>query len=395
MVSSKILFIHSSLHFSGLTSKSVQYFKNQKINFDIAVLALEPFLSANTRIKNKRELEVTNYNIPVYSLAEIKTKELSTFIKELKPDIVVMYDDAFLMNAAVTNTCRNLNIPTLYIQHGLYPANPVKKKITLKEYWRKIWKYKVFLSFYFRSTKFNHSKIIKLIKKIIRMSFFNESVNPTIVIDDFHCDFAAVWDDSNRESTIKTKGYNPESVIIVGNPNGTNMFSSSFVYATDSKNILYVAQPLVEFNIVEKTIFLKWAETLNRNIPPDKNLLIRPHPKNDIEFLKQCFPNRQIIYDENIDLSFVIGHYSTYNEKTQYLVPTLLVTFPETEKYSSDSMFDKSQKVKATKMEKMIELLLIKNKEFVNFSSKLPEKYAIDFYKETTNVISKIINKYR
>jgi hypothetical protein len=395
MDSSKILFIHSSLHFSGLTSKFVQYFNNHKINFEVAVLALEPFLPANTRIKNKRELEIAKYNIPVYSLAEIKTKELSTFIKELKPDIVVMYDDAFLMNAAVTNICRNLNVPSLYIQHGLYPTNPVKKKITIKEYWRKIWKYKIFLSFYFRSTQLNFSKIIKLIKKLIRMSICNESVNPTIIIHDFHCDFAAVWDDSNRESTIKTKGYNPESVFIVGNPNGTNMFSSNFVYAADSNNILYVAQPLVEFNIVEKNMFLKWVETLNQSISPHKNLLIRPHPKNDIEFLKQCFPNRQIIYDENIDLSFVIGHYSSYNEKSQYLVPTILVTFPDTEKYSSDSMFDKCRKVTATNMEKMIELLSNKNKEFDKFNSKLPEKYAIDFYKETTCLISKIIKMNR
>jgi hypothetical protein len=352
-------------------------------------------LPAKTRKKNKRELEIAKYNIPVYSLAEIKTKELYTFIKELKPVIVVMYDDAFLMNAAVTNICRNLNIPTLYIQHGLYPANPVKKKITIKEYWRKIWKYKIFLSFYLRSSRFNLSKIIKLIKKLIRMSFFNESVNPAILIHDFHCDFAAVWDDDNKKSTIKTKGYNPESVFIVGNPNGINMFSSNFIYDGNSKNILYVAQPLVEFNIVEKTMFLKWAEALNRNISPDKNLIIRPHPKNDIEFLKHCFPNRQIIYDENIKLSFVVGHYSTYNEKTQYLVPTILVTFPNTEIFSTDSMFNKTQKVKATDMGKMIELLSNKNREFDNFISKLPEKYAIDFYIETINVISTIIKMNR
>jgi hypothetical protein len=392
MYSSKILFIHSGLHFSGLTSKFVQYFNNRKINFQVAVLALEPFLPEN-RVKNKRELEVAKYNIPVYSLAEIKSKGLTSFVKELKPDIVVMYDDAFLMNAAVTNICRNLNVPSLYIQHGLYPTNPVKKKITIKEYWRKIWKYKIFLSFYFRSTQLNFSKIIKLIKKSIRMSFFNESVNPTIIIHDFHCDFAAVWDDDNKKRAIKTKGYKPESVFIVGNPNGSNMFSSNFVYAADSRNILYVAQPLVEFNIVEKNMFIKWAETLNRNISPDKNLLIRPHPKNDIEFLKQCFPNRQICYDENIDLRFVIGHYSTYNEKTQYLIPTILVTFPNTEILSSDSIFNKSQKVRAINIEKMIELLSDKNKEFDNFNSKLPGKYAMDFYKETTAVINKIIKR--
>jgi len=293
------------------------------------------------------------------------------------------------MNATIKSVCRNLNIPTLYIQHGFYPKKPVKKNIKFKSYLEKIRKYKLFLSFYRRNTKLNLSKLINLSKKLIRMSFFNESVNPTIIIDDFHCDYAAVWDDANLETTIKSKGYNKDSTFIVGNPDGINLFSSNFNYSADSINILYVMQPLVELNIIERNDFIKWSEMLNNLLPSNKNLLIRPHPKTDIELLRQCFPKAEIIYNENIDLSLVIGHFSTYNEKTQYMIPTILVTFPETENYSWDMVFNNSKKVKVKNIKKIEELLSRKKNDF---NSELPKRFTMDFYKETTSVISEIIN---
>ena len=194
-----------------------------------------------------------------------------------------MYDDAFLMNATITGICRNLKIPTLYIQHGFYPKNPVKKNIKFKSFVEKILKYKIFLSFYLKNTKLNLSKFINLSRKLIRMSFFNESVNPSIIIDDFHCDYAAVWDDASLVTAIKSKGYNDNSTFIVGNPDGINSFSTNFNYSANSKNILYVMQPLVELDIIERNFFIKWSETLNNLLPLNKSLMIRPHPKTDLE----------------------------------------------------------------------------------------------------------------
>jgi len=389
MVSSKLLFIHTSFQFSGKTSKFIEYFKQNKKEYDVSVLALEPFLKEEKRILNKMELDIGAYNIPVHNLADLKTNSLSYFVKKLQPDIVIMYDDAFLMNATITAICRNLKIPTLYIQHGFYPNSPVKKNIKFISFVEKILKYKIFISFYLRNTKLNLSKFISLSRKLIRMSFFNESVNPTIIIDDFHCDYAAVWDKSSLVTTIKSKGYNKNSTFIVGNPDGINFFSSNFNYSTNSKNILYVMQPLVELNIIERKFFIKWSQTLINILPSNKSLMIRPHPKTDMELLRLCFPNAEIVYDENIDLSFVIGHYSTYNEKTQYMVPTILVTFPETENYSTDIIFNNSKKVKANNNKTLLELLSQKN---IDFNSELPQRFLMDFYKETTSIISEIIN---
>jgi len=90
MSSSKILFIHTSFQFSGKTSNFIKYFNQNKIKYDVSVLALEPFLNTEKRKLNKSELDIGIYNIPVHNLAEIKTNSLSSFVKKKQPDIVIM-----------------------------------------------------------------------------------------------------------------------------------------------------------------------------------------------------------------------------------------------------------------------------------------------------------------
>lgn len=387
------LFVHSSLkYFSGKTNKFIRYWNElHKAEFRISVLALDPEKSAKKYQKNKLEIEIEKFKIPVYSIKDIEKKKLKETLISIAPDIVIMYDDSFLMNAAVTSSCRISSIPTLYVQHGLYSEEPLRTKLSIKEYLKKFLKYRLFLSFYIKSVGFKPFKYAKLFLKLMKMCFYNESVNPKVKIDDFHCDYAAVWNQVNKQLAIFSKGYNKENIFIVGNPDGNNDFSKSFSYNYLSKNVLYVAQPLVEQDVILKQEFINWSKELINNLPEDIKLIVRPHPKSDVGFLKKCFPGAMITLNEEIEIRFVVGHFSTYNLKLSSVVPTILVYFDNTFRYTNNELFSEIKKISYSEIYLLINLLCADRDSTELLTKQLQPEYLSDFYKETTLSIQNIV----
>jgi len=104
----------------------------------------------------------------IYSLSDIVGYNILDKIKAINPDIVLMYDDAFLMNAAINNVCRKINIPTIYIQHGEFIQSYVIKDVNINLYASKVLTYLTFIRYYIKSRKFQINIYLKLMYKFLR-----------------------------------------------------------------------------------------------------------------------------------------------------------------------------------------------------------------------------------
>lgn len=387
-----VLFIHGTLkHFSTKTSNFIKYWnKRYKDEFIISVFALEHCQNIEKHTPNEYELVVKDYIKGIYSLSNTTNYNLQEKIKKINPDIVLMFDDAFLMNAAMNNVCRKLNIPTMYIQHGEFIQEPVKKDIRINLFFSKVIKYLKFFKFYINSRKFNITDYPILFYKLFRMSVYNESVNPRVKIPDFHCDYAAVWNETHRKNALVHKGYNNENIFIVGNPDGMNDFSTNLTFNPKSKNVLYIVQPLVNSNLISETEYLNWANNFTKKINEKYNLIVRPHPKSDMVFLKKCFPGTIFTKDEKYPLLATIGHFSTYSIKANRYIPSILMNFRQTEKYANGEIYNDLPKIDAYDFKSLFNFMgNIDVNSIDNYG--LLEEFKKDFYKNITGTIYNIL----
>jgi len=92
------------------------------------------------------------------------------------------------------------------------------------------------------------------------MSIYNESVNPRVRISDFHCDYAAVWNEVHKNNALYYKGYKEDNIFIVGNPDGLNHFSNKLYFDPSSKNVMYIVQPLIDSNLISGKEYISWAK---------------------------------------------------------------------------------------------------------------------------------------
>jgi hypothetical protein len=388
-----VLFIHGTLkHFSTKTSNFIKYWnKRYKDEFIISVFALEHCQNIEKHTPNEYELVVKDYIKGIYSLSDTTNYNLQEKIKKINPDIVLMFDDAFLMNAALNNVCRKLNIPTMYIQHGEFIQEPVKKDIRINLFFSKVIKYLKFFKFYINSRKFNITDYPILFYKLFRMSLYNESVNPRVKIPDFHCDYAAVWNETHKKNALVHKGYKNENIFIVGNPDGMNDFSTNLTFNPKSKNVLYIVQPLVNSNLISETEYLNWAKKLVNSISDEFQLVVRPHPKSDIKYLKSHFPKAVITIDEKLPVLATIGHFSTYSVKAKKYVPSILLNFKQTEKYAKDIIYNDLPKINAYDFDSLLDFLYSIKKNIDYNKQELSHEFKMDFYKSTTRAIVKIV----
>ena len=393
MKSIHVLFIHGTLkHFSTKTSKFIKYwnkFYNNK--FIISVLALEQYPVQKKHQPNEYESSVKEDISSIYSLTDISDFNISEKFKAINPDIVLMYDDAFLMNAAINNVCRNLNIPTMYIQHGEFIQRTVKKDDSIKVLFSKLFNYLDFLKYYIKSRKFQVNIYLKLIYKLFRMSIYNESVNPRVKISDFHCDYAAVWNEVHEKNALYDKGYKEDNIFIVGNPDGLNHFSNKLYFDPSSKNVMYIVQPLIDSNLISEKEYISWAKKISQRISEEYQLVVRPHPKSDINFLQTCFPNAIFSKDENYPLFATIGHFSTYSIKANQFVPSILMNFKQTEEYANGDVYNNLPKIDAYDFEGLFNFLSNAKKMNNYKNQELLQEFKKDFYKMTTKTILGIV----
>lgn len=274
-------------------------------------------------------------------ISEYKSHDLHDILREVKPDIVVMWDDSFLMSAAMNAACRQEGIPTLWIQHWAFSPNPIRKGDSERQLLRKIRKYREYGAYYAHVVGIKHVLSLSVVKKLIKMTLFNESALPTIILPEFHCDHAAVFGEYYADLCKKQKGYDRQNIHVVGSYDVLSGGASLFDYDPASRLVLYVAQPLVETGLLPKKRFHSWAAALNAHLGQDFRLVVKPHPASDLELLRWCFPLAELIDNSKANpprkVRQVLGHFSTLN--TAFVargVPLVNLVFPEIARIGDD-----------------------------------------------------------
>lgn len=267
-------------------------------------------------------------------VSEYRSHDLHDILREVKPDIVVMWNDSFLMDAAMNAACRQEGIPTLWIQIGAVSPIPERKRDPGQQLVRKIRKYTEYGTYYARVVGIRHVLSFPVVKKLIKMMLFNESALPTIILPEFHCDHAAVFGEYYADLCEKRKGYDRQNIHVVGSYDMSSGGANLFDYDPGSRLVLYVAQPLVEIGLLSKERFHSWAGALGAHLGKDFRLVVKPHPGSDLELLRWCFPQAELIDNSRANPALkvrqALAHFSTLNTTLVARgVPLVNLMFPE------------------------------------------------------------------
>lgn len=267
-------------------------------------------------------------------ISQYRSHDLHDILREVKPDIVLMWNDTFLMNAAMNAACRQEGIPTLWIQDGAFSPIPERKRDPGRQLMRKIRKYTEYGAYYAHVVGIKHALSFPVIKKLIKMVLFDESSLPTIILPEFHCDHAAVFGEYYADLFEKQKGYNRKNIHVVGSYDMSSGEAGLFDYDPASRLVLYVAQPFVETGLLPKDRFHSWAAVLNAHLGKDFRLVVKPHPNSDLELLRWCFPQAELIDNSKANpprkVRQVLAHFSTLNTALIARgVPLVNLMFPE------------------------------------------------------------------
>jgi len=123
------------------------------------------------------------------------------------------------------------------------------------------------------------------------------------------------------------------------------------------------------------------GKKISQRISQEYQLVVRPHPKSDINFLQTCFPNAIFSKDENYPLFATIGHFSTYSIKANQFVPSILMNFKQTEEYANGDVYNNLPKIDAYDFEGLFNFLL-SVKQLNNYKNQeLSQEFNKDFYK--------------
>lgn len=318
-----VMFVHYKSHHYDRISKHIARYLNAE---KVYVLLLDEVIVCNPDDSS---------NIQFIELNKIRPWKLKDFLQSLNLDIVVMYDDAFLANAAINHIFRSLRVPTLYVQHGTVFENSLKKIRTnmMVSIFKKVGKYSRFLNYYLFATKLKVLLNKDFYKKLWRIAFYYESICPKILLQDFRCDYAAVWGKYYKKITL-SKGYSPQNIFIVGNPD-LSLMQLGIVGNASSSKVLYIHQPLVEQGIVTKRQYLEFAKELNKFLQENNlKLLLKLHPSTRFKDFLSEIENKEIVGEKaEYSVKWAFTHSSSM---VTYIlskdVPVFLVTFPEMNK---------------------------------------------------------------
>lgn len=165
------------------------------------------------------------------------------------------------------------------------------------------------------------------------MKLSNESILSTIILPEFHCDHAAVLGEYYVD-LAERQGYEKQNIHVVGSYDMSSGVVNLFDYDPASRTVLYVAQAFVEMGLLPKERFHSWAAALSAHLGKDLRLVVKPHPSNDPELLRWCFPQAEFIDNSKGNpprkVRQILAHFSTLNTGLIARgIPLVNLVFPE------------------------------------------------------------------
>jgi hypothetical protein len=304
----------------------------------------------------------------ISSVSSLKVK-----IAKISPQVIVIFAHR-LPDMAVLIAAKQLGIPTVYYQHGLYvPFMPR----TVGLFFSKALK-TLRYAFYAISVGSNSGvgRVSGLIS-CIKFFIFGHNIREVgLCIEKIVADTCLVYGDHWVDYHIENYGYSKNAIRIVGTPDldGIDLDSPKLLDSSSLANkFCYVAQTLVEDGRLERSVMADFLKNLAGEIKSSRGeLLIKLHPRSDKSLYTVMKCNYKFC-DVFPAADIFIGHYSTilirgiaYSEKF------LLINFkgheiPEYIRMLASEIVESDDKLS---LNKAIENLSIKPKDSLGLTEK-------------------------
>ena len=266
--------------------------------------------------KIKREIKCDLYeqlgNAELYESSFIPS--VSFFrdqIAKIRPQIIVIFAHR-LPDMAVLIAAKQLGIPTVYYQHGLYI--PFMRRTVGLFFLRAL---KTLRYAFYAASVGSNSGIgsISGFLSFIKMFIFGHNIREVgLPVEKITADICLVYGDHWVDYHIEHYGYKKNAIRIVGTPDldGIDLGSSKVMDNSSLANkICYVAQTLVEDGRLERSVMMNFLQNLAGQIKSfDGELLIKLHPRSDKSLYNSLDCNYKFC-EEFPAANIFIGHYST------------------------------------------------------------------------------------
>jgi hypothetical protein len=232
-------------------------------------------------------------------------------IVKIRPQAIVIFAHR-LPDMALLIAAKQLGIPTVYYQHGLYI--PFMRR-TVGLFFSRILK-TLRYAFYAISVGSNSGVGgISGFFSFIKMFIFGHNIREVgLPVEKITADKCLVYGDHWIDYHIEHYGYKKNAIRIVGTPDldGIDLDSSKSLDSSCLANkFCYVAQTLVEDGRLERSVMMNFLQNLAGQIKSfDGELLIKLHPRSDKSLYNSLDCNYKFC-EEFPAANIFIGHYST------------------------------------------------------------------------------------
>lgn len=278
-------------------------------------------------VKPEKEVEGLKFR----DISYYNTIRLKNIIKKENPSAIIMLNLSFILDRVIVQICQDMGICVFYLAHGKLVAidsvNTVKDDLKKETLFSKINKKNLY-------SLYNYFLGLKNIKGVF-VFFYKILTNPTeFIILPKYCkeldvNKSFVYYPLDFELMVKEFGFPKNKVQVVGNP------ELDYFFNTDLKNKLKFCHKELNIEGNKYVAYLddglstghnwdtkKWIEFLKEiNNILKKNsleLVVKLHPRREIDSVKKFFEENNIKYFYDIDFKnflnhslFVISHFSS------------------------------------------------------------------------------------
>lgn len=287
------------------------------------------------------------------------SNNIKQVLKSYNLDYMIFNGPGQIFSVFLVDVCRELNIESVYFQHGLsldLSSFDVKSLDQGKSLSKRIDSIKKYISYFYiigknlftlKSapkillhifTKLNHLMVYLFAKKRLHKL-------PKYGLSSSHCDLAFVYGKNDKDYLLSSMNMNPENITVSGYPFHSKSNAKKF---NDEKFILYLTPAFRATGIIPITVEEErelYIDIYKAAVGSGFKLIVKAHPMEDYELIRsylEGMDNVEIYKNENLaDLtsqsSIVISDFSTaLFYAIKYYKPIIILTSEYFKSYPFD-----------------------------------------------------------
>lgn len=248
-------------------------------------------------------------------------RHIRSLLKDVRPDVVI-FTAQRIPDSAFASVARELGVPTVMFQHGLYipfmrrdPFFLIRKALKVVRYGR----YAAAIADSHDESRLRY--VVELSKVFLRGKPYSDAeVRHELLNVDRVLLNGEYW----REWHSGKYGYPVENQVVTGYPDFDQL--GSIRAQPRSEALCYVAQTLVEDGRMPRRQMMEFLDVLGASLG-DRQLIVKLHPRSDASLYSTLAERGKVSLSREIlpNARGYIGHYSTYLVLVPFLSPALFL----------------------------------------------------------------------